>query len=604
MVEILLVPSVRRGNGSGHLVRCFSLAAALGPKAAVYLADEPGPGSWSADELRLAYPRETASTRIIGAIRSDARFRLVVLDRRRTNQDELERWIGIGAVAAIDEGGPARGSAHYLVDILPRIAGATRGRGVDAANLASLGFLALPVARREPPTSAGRVLVSFGGEDPAGLADAFLSAALSSGLVTPQAVSVVSGALSGAAAEYEGVTALGPVQNLKEKLRSYDLVVTQFGLTAFEAAWAGCAVLLLNPSDEHERLGRAVGFASLGVGRPNPRRLRAAFSDIGGLAAASAAAAPPERLDLAAKLAELRPHHAGECPVCGRRLGEAIYRSERKTYLRCPDCGLVRMTHFFPRDNPYAERAYFFDEYKAQYGRTYIDDIPSIRTACSKRLAVIESMLPAGHEGQGVLDVGCAYGAFVAEAQARGWNAVGSDLAPDAVEYVKSTWKIPAFVGDFAAPAADGLYPRNLACLSMWYVIEHFDELGRVLRRVASLLRPGGVFAFSTPSGEGISAKRDARRFYERSPDDHYTVWSPSTAPGILKRFGFDVQRIVVTGHHPERFPGVPAEADSLRYGAAMTVSRLLGLGDTFECYAVYRGRVEERVARRSAERT
>nr|HPG86256.1 hypothetical protein [Spirochaetales bacterium] len=72
----------------------------------------------------------------------------------------------------------------------------------------------------------------------------------------------------------------------------------------------------------------------------------------------------------------------------------------------------------------------------------------------------------------------------------------------------------------------------------------------------------------------------------------------------ILKRFGFDVQRIVVTGHHPERFPGVPAEADSLRYGAAMTVSRLLGLGDTFECYAVYRGRVEERVARRSAERT
>ena len=77
MVEILLVPSVRRGNGSGHLVRCFALAEALGPKAAVYLADEPGPGSWSADELRLAYPRETASIRIIGAIRSAARFKLV-----------------------------------------------------------------------------------------------------------------------------------------------------------------------------------------------------------------------------------------------------------------------------------------------------------------------------------------------------------------------------------------------------------------------------------------------------------------------------------------------------------------------------------------------
>ena len=119
------------------------------------------------------------------------------------------------------------------------------------------------------------------------------------------------------------------------------------------------------------------------------------------LASASAAAAPRERLDLAARLAALRPHHSGECPACGRPLGEAVYRSERKTYLRCPDCGLVRMTHFFPRENPYAERAYFFDEYKAQYGRTYVDDIPSIRKASAKRLAVIESMLPAGHEGQG-----------------------------------------------------------------------------------------------------------------------------------------------------------------------------------------------------------
>lgn len=603
MVEILLVPSVRRGNGSGHLVRCFALAEALGSRAAVYLADEPGSGSWSADELRLAYPRETASTRIIGSIRSDARFRLVVLDRRRTSLDELERWIGIGAVIAIDEGGQARGSAHYLVDILPRIAKASERRGARAANLASLGFMSLPKARREPPTRAGRVLVSFGGEDPAGLAAAFLSEALGGGLVAPGAVSVVSGALSGVSAAYDGVTALGPVQNLKEKLRSYDLVVTQFGLTAFEAAWAGCAVLLLNPSDEHERLGRAAGFASLGVGRPNRRRLREALSDIGRLAEASAKAAPGERLDLAARLAELRPHHAGECPVCGRLLGEAVYRSERKTYLRCPECGLVRMAHFHPRENPYGERAYFFDEYKAQYGRTYIDDIPSIRKASAKRLAVIESLLPAGHDGQCVLDVGCAYGAFVAEAQSRGWNAVGSDLAPDAVEYVKNTWKAPAFVGDFSAPAADGLYPRGLACLSMWYVIEHFDELGRALRRVASLLRPGGVFAFSTPSGEGVSAKRDAGLFYERSPDDHYTVWSPSTAPGILKRFGFEVQRIVVTGHHPERFPGVPADTDSLRYGAAMTVSRLLGLGDTFECYAVYRGKGEERVAGRPAER-
>lgn len=606
MVSILFVPSVRRGNGSGHLVRCFGLAAALGTSAAVFLSDDPGPVSWSSDELRLAYPREMSSVRIIGELRSEARFTLVVLDNRESSCAELEHWARWGTVVAIDEGGEARGSAAYLVDILPRPWRQAR-LGLPA-NLSSLGYLALPAARREPPLAVKRVLVSFGGEDPAGLADAFLYAAVGCGLVSADQVTVVTGALSRSAARFPGVTAIGPVQDLKEKLRSYDLVVTQFGLTAFEAAWAGCAVLLLNPSAVHEELTRASGFMSLGVRKPDLKILRKALQDPAELVQASRQAAPGQRLDLAARLASLSPRHAGDCPACGHRNGEALYRAERKTYLACPVCGLVRMAFFEARENPYEERSYFFEEYKAQYGRTYIEDIPSIRAAAAKRLAIIERLLAsidaAGHDGQSVLDVGCAYGAFVAEAQTRGWNAVGSDLAPDAVEYVKATYGVPAFIGDFAEPGADGLYPRNLACLTMWYVIEHFDELARVLRRVASLMRHGGVFAFSTPSGSGISARRNPAGFYERSPDDHFTVWSPSTAPGILKRFGFEVQQIVVTGHHPERFAGVPADARSLRYKAAMATSRLMGLGDTFECYAVYRGLVDGGAAFRPAEHT
>ncbi|MBU1081986.1 MAG: methyltransferase domain-containing protein [Spirochaetes bacterium] len=589
MVEILLVPSVRRGNGSGHLVRCFSLARALGNTAALFLADDPGEGYWSADELRLAYPREMGAVRVIGELRSEARFRLVVLDRRETSATELARWSARGAVVAIDEGGEARPRASYLIDILPRARRAARVG--SPPNIASLGFLSLPEARREPPQAIRRVLVSFGGEDPRRLAESFLEAAIGGGILSPEQVTVVTGALSRSESRFPGVTAIGPVQDLKEMLRSYDLVVTQFGLTAFEAAWAGCAVLLLNPSDAHEELSRAAGFYSLGISAPSRKVLGSMLAEPGGMIEATARAAPRERLDLAARIDSLTPRNSGECPCCGRPDGVAVYRNERKTYLACPDCGLVRMAHFHPRENPYAERAYFFEEYKAQYGRTYIEDIPSIRLSAAKRLGVIESLLPAGHEGQCILDVGCADGAFVAEAQARGWDPVGSDLSPDAVEYVRDSFGVPAFVGDFSEPGADGLYPRNAACLSMWYVIEHFEELGRILRRAASLLRPGGVFAFSTPSGSGISARKDPGAFYERSPDDHFTVWSPKTAPGILKRFGFEVQRIVVTGHHPERFPGVPADPRTLRYKAAMAASRLCGLGDTFECYAVYTGR-------------
>lgn len=580
---------MRKGNGSGHLSRCMGLASGMGAKAAVFLPDDPEPGCWGSGEIRLAYPRETASIRMIGELASSAKFRIVVLDNRETTIPELERWSRHGPVIAIDEGGEARNGAGYLVDILPRYR-PSKGPG-DRPNLASLGFLSLPVARRLPPASLRRVLVSFGGEDPAGLAHSFLSTAIGGGHLEAERVTVVSGALSTAFADWPGVTAIGPVQDLKEMLRSYDLVITQFGLTAFEAAWAGCAVLLLNPGAVHERLAKAAGFMSLGVRKPGATMLRRALADPETLVRRTQAAAPAERLDLGSRLAALAPRHAGACPSCDAIAGKALYRAERKTYFKCPSCGLVRMAFFRERRDSYADKAYFFEEYKAHYGRTYIEDIPAIRLAMARRLGEIEALLPAGNVAESVLDVGCAYGAFVAEAQSRGWNAIGTDVSVDAVAYVKENFGIPAFVADFSAAGADGMYPRKLAALTMWYVIEHFDGLGKVLGRVGSLLKPGGIFAFSTPSIAGVSARRSLPAFLEDSPDDHFTVWDPATAPAILRRFGFKVQRIVVTGHHPERYPGVPSEARSARYRAMMAVSRLLGLGDTFECYAVYEGR-------------
>jgi hypothetical protein len=56
----------------------------------------------------------------------------------------------------------------------------------------------------------------------------------------------------------------------------------------------------------------------------------------------------------------------------------------------------------------------------------------------------------------------------------------------------------------------------------------------------------------------------------------------------VLSRYGFRLARVRVTGHHPERFPGAGRlPAGSARLRAAAAASRLLGLGDTFEAYAI-----------------
>jgi SAM-dependent methyltransferase len=143
--------------------------------------------------------------------------------------------------------------------------------------------------------------------------------------------------------------------------------------------------------------------------------------------------------------------------------------------------------------------------------------------------------------------------------------------------------------------AASEKRPRELerggaAVVTMWYVIEHLPDLTDALSVVSDLLEPGGVFAFSTPNATGVSARRSLRDFLRNSPPDHFTVWSPRTARRVLARYGFEVTGVRVTGHHPERFPG----ATRLRDGGPgrrvlLALSRVLGLGDTFEVYAVKR---------------
>ena len=125
--SILLVPSVLKGNGSGHVVRCLSLARALGSGASVYLPEvRPSDSSlsaWHAAELTLAYARELSGLHIVHRLPAPSRrnpWELVILDRRATSAEELASWERFAPVVSIDEGGEARERAQYIVDILPR----------------------------------------------------------------------------------------------------------------------------------------------------------------------------------------------------------------------------------------------------------------------------------------------------------------------------------------------------------------------------------------------------------------------------------------------------------------------------------------------------
>ncbi|MDR0597009.1 MAG: class I SAM-dependent methyltransferase [Treponema sp.] len=228
---------------------------------------------------------------------------------------------------------------------------------------------------------------------------------------------------------------------------------------------------------------------------------------------------------------------------------------------------------------------YFFDSYKKQYGKTYLEDFPNLVAAGKKRLAALGRVL-RGETGR-ILDIGCAYGPFLSAAREQGFEPLGIDPAADAIRYVREELGIEAHAGFFPDPSLPAP-PGSFKAVTLWYVIEHFEELSPVLGEINRLLEPRGALAFSTPSFTGISGRKSLRAFLENSPQDHYTLWSPALCRRLLARYGFRVKKIRVSGHHPERFPlGNRFGRGGLLRGLFLVISRVFRLGDTFECYAI-----------------
>jgi 2-polyprenyl-3-methyl-5-hydroxy-6-metoxy-1,4-benzoquinol methylase len=518
--------------------------------------------------------------RLVSRLGEEDRWDVVVLDRRVTSREEYLRFGRHGTVVGIDEGGEAREFIPYLIDTLPLPPGRSK------ANIFSTGFQARPKDRREANTPAtGKVLISFGGEDPEGLTGTMARALIHDGHFTPDRLTVVVGPLFRPTLFPAGVNLLDSPKRLRELLSEYDVVFTSFGLTAYEAVNSGVSVVLLNPTNYHRTLSRTAGFPEVGVGSVNRVKLRRLLSARMELLSTCAAIATGARKSITAHIDELSFESGNACPVCGERGNRAVGRFVDRSFFRCGRCSVVYELDFSKKRRRY-NTAYFSEDYREQYGKTYLEDFDTIRRASRRRVGRIRKLGgPLG--GKRVLDVGCAFGPFLVEARQASAEVYGVDVAEEPVVYVRETLRLPCERASFETldlRAAFGI--RAVDVITMWYVIEHFPAVGRILSKINALLTMGGEFAFSTPNLSGISGRTDFDRFLANSPSDHFTLWNPRIARSVLGRYGFRVLGFHVTGHHPERFRLFSASR-GWKYELLRRYSEAARLGDTFECYAV-----------------
>lgn len=576
----LLVPETGRGRGTGHLRRCLKLLSQL-PESLLYLPSGKNENRRGADELASILnatdaPEDAIRSRTVQAI--PAGVDRVVIDMFDVSRETVLSF-GHRMTVGLDVGGQGRETCSYLIDTLPRLDG--------FANVSSPTFLDLPARAPLTETAKGRILVTFGGEDSAGLTEKTVACLVGQLGVDPSTLTVVRPALRTLGEIHGDVEVLGPLPSIDALIIGHETTVCAFGLTAFEARAAGRRVVTIAPTPYHDRLARDAGFATAGVKTAHPGRLRAGIVQ-DQFPAPAAGGSISGIASLASVVTKLIPGPVG-CPAHASERGEAVWRNGEKSYFVCPVCGTVYLERFEGDEEKY-ESSYFFEEYRRQYGKTYLEDFASIYETSARRLKTARRLEP---EIGSVLDIGCAFGPFLKAADDADLEAFGIDVSDDAVEYVRETLGLKAVSGSVLKLNCEEEFGREqFDLVVLWYVIEHFRELSKLLGLLRSWVRPGGLLALATPNLCGVSGRQSADAFFAASPRDHHTIWHPASARLLLDEYGFDVRRIVSTGHHPERYRLV--QKGMIPGWVARLHSRAFSWGDTFEIYATRRNDSEE----------
>ena len=165
---------------------------------------------------------------------------------------------------------------------------------------------------------------------------------------------------------------------------------------------------------------------------------------------------------------------------------------------------------------------------------------PLLRAFDRRRLTLLAR---AGGRPPGrLLDVGAGRGRFVAQARAAGWDADGIEPSQRGVAGARALGVELQRAGIGDAVVA----PASLDAITLWHVLEHLDDPGGALARIAGWLRPGGLLVVGVPNLASVQARAGGARWYHLDVPRHRTHFTVAGLQALLPRHGLEP----VAAHH------------------------------------------------------
>jgi SAM-dependent methyltransferase len=162
------------------------------------------------------------------------------------------------------------------------------------------------------------------------------------------------------------------------------------------------------------------------------------------------------------------------------------------------------------------------------------------------RFTALARLVRRYEAGGRFLDFGCGGGGFLDAMP--GYDAIGFEVAADVPDGVNRRGRL--VIGDIMADAlpAVGLTPASLDFIVAWDVLEHLGDPEQQIRRLHTLLKPGGRLYMTLPNSASWVARLSGQK-WNMLLLEHLWYFDPATLTKFLTLCGFAVETIKSIGY-------------------------------------------------------
>jgi len=229
------------------------------------------------------------------------------------------------------------------------------------------------------------------------------------------------------------------------------------------------------------------------------------------------------------------------CPTCSGADAALELEKDHMRIVRCTACDLVYVSPTF--DEAHYQTVYRSAEYQEIVRDLGISSHEyRVQRFGRERVGILARHLRAARPR--ILDVGCSTGFVIEAARERGWDAVGLDLNPSAIEYGQRRG-----LDLRNMPLEDaGFEPASFDAVCLFDVLEHLIDPVRTLRACVRLLRRGGIVFLYVPNYDSASRLLMGKDAHFIWPTHHLNYYTPATICDLLRREGLRTDYLATEG--------------------------------------------------------